>query len=87
MKSNTHKTIHLLAQNKDGSLIKAMQQYRLVEVDDVLKSRGTLEFAGKMVTAVRPHPNNDDSWQVETGQGLIWVEEKNLESLKGASHE
>ncbi|ENV92384.1 hypothetical protein F937_01778 [Acinetobacter calcoaceticus ANC 3680] len=87
MKSNTHQTIHLLAQEKDGSSIKAMKQYRLVEVDDVLKSRGTLEFAGKTVTAVRPHPNNDDSWQVETGEGLIWVEEKNLESLKGASHE
>lgn len=87
MKSNTHKTIYLLAQDKDGSSIKAMQQYRLVEADEILRSRGTSEFAGKTVIAVRPHPHNENSWQVETGEGLIWVEEKNLESLKGASHE
>ena len=81
MKSNTHKTIHLLAQDKEGSPIKSMQQYKLIEADGVLKERGTSKYEGLTVIAVRPHPTSD-SWQVETGQGLIWVEESNLQSLE-----
>ncbi|WP_417212108.1 hypothetical protein [Acinetobacter venetianus] len=81
MKSNTHKSIHLLALDKEGSVIKAMQQYRLVEANGILAARGTLSFEGKSVTAVRPHPT-EESWQVETGEGLIWVEEFNLQSLE-----
>lgn len=81
MKSNTHKSIHLLAQNKEGSVIKALQQYRLIEANGILTVRGTLSFEGKTVTAVRPHPT-EESWQVETGEGLIWVEEFNLQRLE-----
>ncbi|MEG0473221.1 MAG: hypothetical protein RSC05_04405 [Acinetobacter sp.] len=80
-KSNTHKTIHLLAQDKEGSAIKSMQQYKLVEANGVLSARGTVGHEGKIVIAVRPHQSSD-SWQVETGQGLIWVEESNLQSLE-----
>lgn len=81
MNANTHETIHLLAQDKEGSAVKSMQQYMLVEANGVLKERGTLNYEGLTVIAVRPHPK-EESWQVETGQGLIWVEEENLQSLE-----
>lgn len=78
MKSNTHKTIHLLAQEKEGSVIKSMQHYKLIEADGVLKEHGCSNYEGLTVTAVRPHPY-EEFWQVETGQGLIWVKESNLQ--------
>lgn len=80
-KSNTHKTIHLLAQDKEGSTIKSMQKYKLIEAEGVLKEHGCLNLEGLTVIAVRPHPH-EDFWQVETGSGLIWVKESNLQVLE-----
>lgn len=74
MKSNTHKTIHLLAQSKEGSSIVPMQSY-ILTASDIHPAH-----VGKSVNAVRPHPDGSDLWQVETGQGLIWVKEFQLQA-------
>lgn len=82
-KSTTHKTIHLLAQEKEGSLIKPMKSYKLAETKESLAERMIPEeFSGLTVIAVRPHPTSENTWQVETGNGLIWVNEQFLEEVK-----
>ncbi|MBU3121378.1 hypothetical protein KPE71_14065 [Acinetobacter soli] len=83
MKSNTHKTMHLLARSKDGSPIVPMTKYGLTMPEEVLRERqcGSEIKTGCTVIAVRPHSDGGDSWQVETGHGLIWVPEKYLEPL------
>lgn len=83
MKSNTHKTMHLLARSKDGSPIIPMAKYVLTMPEEVMRERqfGSEIKSGCAVIAVRPHPDGGDSWQVETGYGMIWVPEKYLEPL------
>lgn len=82
MKSNTHKTIHLLARSKDGSPIIALAKYILTMPEEVIRERhGSYIKTGCTVIAVRPHPDGSDFWQVETGKGLVWVPEKYLEPL------
>ena len=83
MKSNTHKSIHLLAKSKEGSPIQPLKKYVLKISDEEVEKRQISSFikSGAIVIPVRPHPDGGDSWQVETGQGLIWVPEHCLEPL------